>query len=334
MRRALPAFCVLVLAGCFSLAEKKNPYLIAPPEKPTTIRTLHHTFALQMLSERRAASVSLQAFNTGTLRTRGEAVSALKSYNAKVKLDVPAFLIKHSKQGWILFGTGLSPQRERRPGEALVRVVKFLASFDYTFRYEQKKGRDIVAQLREEGISPAEIRWIIVPYWDAATVGMLDSFPGATVVVNRREWEWQQEAAAAKPGPLAPAVFAGKIKLQFVDMHNQPAFGAFENGVDFFGDGSLYLVSLSGRTPGSIGAWLNLDNGPVLLTGGAAFVVDNYMDFALPVKDKIFDLEYYWHSLHVIHAMRRGVPQVVVFPGNDLVPLRLSARSDISRGGK
>jgi len=101
VKRALFALCALALTGCFSLAEKENPYLITPPERPAAIRTLHHTFALQMLSERRAASVTLRAFNTGTLRTRGEAVSSLKSYNSKVKLDIPAFLIKHSKQGWM-----------------------------------------------------------------------------------------------------------------------------------------------------------------------------------------------------------------------------------------
>jgi hypothetical protein len=79
-----------------------------------------------------------------------------------------------------------------------------------------------------------------------------------------------------------------------------------------------------------MGAWLNLDGGPALLTGGATFVVDNYLDLRLPVKDKITDLDSYWLSLHIIKAMRRDVPQLVVLPGNDLTPIRLANRPDIT----
>ena len=330
MRRFLFAAAFVSAAGCFSLTEKENPYLITPPAAPEVIREIPHTFALSLISNRVSGSVTLEAIGTGELRARGEAVSSLKSYNSKVKLDVPVYLIRHAKKGLILFGSGLSTQKERRPEEAVLNALKFLASFDYGFRYRQKKGQDIVSRLKEKGIDPKEIKWLIVPYWSPVTVGMLDSFPEARVVVSRREWEWRQELAAEKTGPLDPAVFEGKIKIELVDINNKPPFGAFENGFDFFGDGTLFLVNLPGRTPGNMGAWLNLDRGPALLTGGAAFVVDNYLDLRLPVKDKIMDVDSYWLSLHIIKAMRRGVPQLVVLPGNDLTPIRLANRPDIT----
>lgn len=324
---------LLVMTGCFSLKEQQNPHLIDPPGKPTAIRTIPHTFALGLLSGRSTSEVTMRAFNTGVLKTRGEAVSSLKSYNAKVRLDVPAFLIKHSEEGYVLFGTGLSPKAKHRPSDSVVRFLKFLASFDYTFRYNQKKDRDLLSQIKKEGISPSEIRWVVVPYWGAEIVGMLESFPEATVLVSRREWEWKisKRKRGSPPGPLDPIYFEGKINVKLLDMHNQPAFGAFENGLDIFKDGSIILVGLPGRTPGNIGAWINLDGGPVLLTGGATYVVDNYLDLALPVKGKFTDLEEYWQSLHVISAMRKGVPQLIVLPGNDLAPLSLVTRTDIRR---
>lgn len=329
-RRILPLVCLL-LAGCFSLETKDNPYVITAPPAPSSIRTIPHTFALEMLSARQASSVTVNAFSTGKLKTRGEAVSSLKSYNAKVKLDIPVYLIKHSKEGYILFGSGLSTDEKRRPNTALKQVVKFLASFNYEFSYKQKKNRDIVSQLKKSGIEPKDIRWIIVPYWGPGTVGMLDHFPEATVVVSRREWEWHKEQEGGAPGPIAPSVFEGKVKLQLIDINNKPPFGAFENGVDLFKDSSLFLVNLPGRTPGNMGLWMNLDRGPALLTGGATFVVDNYLDLSLPVKGKLVDLEAYWLSLHIIKTMREGVPQLVVLPGNDLTPITLAHRDDITR---
>ncbi|MDE2290974.1 MAG: hypothetical protein KGL53_02730 [Elusimicrobia bacterium] len=99
--------------------------------------------------------------------------------------------------------------------------------------------------------------------------------------------------------------------------------------MDLLGDGSLFLVSLPGRTPGTMGLWVNTDGGPVLLTGSAAYVLDNYLDLALPVKGRFHDLDEYWRSLWMIQAAMKGVPRLTVVPGNDLAPLRLSGRTDI-----
>ena len=161
---------------------------------------------------------------------------------------------------------------------------------------------------------------------------MLDAFPEAKVVIARSEWDWRKSKESKPPGPLDPGSFEGKVKFEFVDPRSAPALGAFENGLDLFKDGSLFLVDLPGRSPGNMGLWANLDEGPVLLTGGAAFVLDNTLDLALPVKGKIDDLGDYWRSLHLIRAMSAAVPRLVVFPGNDLTPLKLVRRKDIRAG--
>ncbi|MFH1723802.1 MAG: hypothetical protein ABII00_04170 [Elusimicrobiota bacterium] len=323
--RPLAAVLAVLVAGCLPEIPQKNPHLLEPPPPPGGIRDLPHTFALGLITGREAGSVTMRVFNTGTIRTRGEAVSALKSYHAKIELDVPVFLIRHSAQGLVLFGTGLSSDAGRRPRSVLDAVRP------YAFRYKQKKGRDIVSRLRAGGTAPEDIRWVVVPNLEPDSAGMVDAFPAATVVVSRREWEWRKArvSGGAPPDPLSPASLEGRLRLRLVDLANSPAFGTFENGMDLFGDGSLYLVSLPGRSPGNMGLWANLDGGPVLLTGGVAYVVDNYLDLALPVKERIQDLEEYWRSLHIIRASARGVPRLVVFPGNDLTPLSLSGRSDI-----
>jgi len=320
--------CALA-AGCLpELPEgKKNLWAVTPPKAPTDIRKIPHTFSLSLTSGRRADSVRMDALATGQVRTRGETVSSMKSWHAKLKLDAPAFVIRHSSAGVVLFGTGLSPDPARRPDD--VRSV--IEQRPWT--YARKKGQDAVSQLAALGIGVEDVRWVVLSTLEPEQAGMVESFPEATVVVSRREWEWRQ--GRLKPGdkgwPLSPEALEAVLgpRLRLVDLSDKPAFGPFENGLDLFEDGALVLLALPGRTPGTLGLWANLDGGPVLMTGSAAYVLDNYLDLALPVKGRFDDLEEYWRSLHAIKAAMKGVPRLVVVPGNDLAPLRLTGRKDV-----
>lgn len=330
MRRALPAALAAVLAaGCLPelpFQEGRNPHLLNPPATPEGIRKIPLTFPVDLVNERRAKSVKMEVFRAGGIKVRGEAVSSLKSYHSKIELDVPVFLIRHSSAGYILVGTGLSTEKTKRKETILD------AFLPYAFGYRLKRKQDIVTQLARVGIAENEIRYILLPYLDVDTAGMLDAFPEATVVLSRAEWEYRKslEKPGGSGGFLSPATLEPRIRLELADVGLAPGFGSFENGLDFFGDGSIYLVSLPGRTPGNFGVWANLDEGPVLLTGGATYVVDNYLDRALPVKGKLVDLEDYWRSLHIIRAMRKSMPRLQIFAGSDLSSLAVPSRSDLT----
>jgi len=58
--------------------------------------------------------------------------------------------------------------------------------------------------------------------------------------------------------------------------------------------------------------------------------MDAVLDLSLPVKNQIHDLKDYWRTLHVVRAMRKAIPQLVVFPGHDLTALKLFRRADIT----
>ena len=333
-----PAVLAVCSLGCLPELPQRNPYLVAPPAAPAGIREIPHTFALNMISGRRPKSLTLRVFNTGLARTRGEWVSSLKSFHSKLNLDVPAFLIKHSDAGYVLFDTGLDPLEGNRP-LGLYDVVVPLAPPEVRlkprFTHKQRKGQDLVSQLKAAGIPLADIHWVVLSRLDGEAAGMALSFSSATLVVSRKEWEWRKSMAEEKKQPmLLPASLEETGRLKLVDLHIAPALAAFENGADLFDDGSMFLVSLPGRTPGNMGTWLNLDRGPVLLTGGATYVVDNYLDLALPVRGFFIDLEDFWRSLHIISRMRKDVPQLIAVPGNDLTPLRILPRQDITLPGK
>ena len=90
------------------------------------------------------------------------------------------------------------------------------------------------------------------------------------------------------------------------------------------------LLDLAGHTVGSMGLWLNLDSGPVLLTGDAAWVVDNYRDLSLPITWHIFDVRRYWRRLIAIRRTQESAPELLIFPGHDLGPVRGARREGIA----
>lgn len=298
------AAAVLFLAAC---AE------IKPGPKPKDIPEISKTFIPELLAHRNVNGVKIKIYDTAALRVRGNEVSSLKSKDARLRLSVPAFLINHPKQGLILFDTGLAPETK-------------------TSRFEMRAGQDIVSQLRADSVNLESIRWVVLSHLHVDRAGMVGAFPNAAVLVDKREWMAQKVEQFQKRDARFVDVGAleSRLKLRLVDLSTAPAYGSFDHGVDLFNDGTIILLDLSGHTAGTLGVWLNLDSGPVLLTGGAAAVLDNYQDLALPEEAMMREVPSYTRRLYQMRAVQEAVPQLVIFPGNDLAPLRMQPRDDVS----
>lgn len=324
MRRWLVVAALALPAAC------AEPVLTVPKAKnaaarPADIPDVPGDFGEQLLARRNVAHLKLEVFNTGSVETRGAVVSSIKSWRSKVTLDVPAFVLHHSARGLVVFDTGLSPEFSKDPGKAMGRFNHFLVPF------EQRPGQDLLSQMRAAGEDPAQVRWVILSHLHIDHAGNIDAFPNATVVVDKREWETlkAKQARDKDPHQLDPAALEARVKLRLVDLSTRPAFGAFDHGLDLFGDGSLFLIDMAGHTAGSMGLWANLDGGPVLLAGDAAWVLDNFEDLALPIKRAISEPSQYWRRLYEMRDMVAALPQLVIFPGHDLTPLKLHPRDDI-----
>lgn len=269
-------------------------------------------FAESMISRRRVDGVTVRVYNAGSIVVRGSKVSSIKSWSARTRLDVPVFLVKHPLKGYILFDTG--------PKAAGAKSDCFNESVDVL------PGLDLVSQLRKDGISPADIKTVILSHLHAEHSGAVDLFPAATVYVDQREWSRREESAGSET--VKWAMLEPRVKT--VDLSNEKAFGAIDHGRDLFGDGTVFLVDLSGHSVGNMGAWLNLDNGPVLLPGDATFYLDNHQDLALPDKSLIFDVDKYWRRLYQMRALQEAALQLVIIPGHDLTVLGLQPRADVT----
>ena len=317
MRKALLAGAALAVCACSGVPNRPLPALAR------TVRPVPRSFLEDSISRRKVSGVGLRIYNTGAIRTRGGAVSSMKNWSSRVTLDVPSFLIRHPVQGPVLFDLGLTTATADALGSG------FLTSLAVTF--DAKPGFDVASQLWAEGVSPDKVRWIILSHLHLDHAGSLAAFKNATLVVSRREWEDQRRRARERPGPkeFDTAMWEGRLPLRLVDLEGAPPFAAFDHGVDLFSDGSVTLVALPGHTAGSMGAWVDLDGGPVLLAGDAAWVVDNYMDLALPDKRAMRDPADYRRSLEMLRVMQEAVPRLVIFPGHDLTPRKLTDRRDL-----
>jgi glyoxylase-like metal-dependent hydrolase (beta-lactamase superfamily II) len=154
--------------------------------------------------------------------------------------------------------------------------------------------------------------------------------------VDRREWEYQQQKtrSGAGPGEFDPAAMESKLRLRLVDMSAAAPYGAFDHGLDLFQDGTLVLLDLAGHTPGSLGLWVNLDSGPLLLAGDASWILDNHQDLALPLRRTMSDPAQYWRKLNMMNQMQKVLPALVVFPGHDVMPLQLQPKPDINMAAR
>lgn len=289
------------------------------------IPSVSRSFAQQLVAWRKADGLSIRVYNTGAVIAPGAEISSIKSAAARARLDIPAFLIKHPVKGYVLFDTGLPADVEKMSGSEMRRLKAFFPP------YLMGRDQNIVSQLQADGVSASQVGYVVLSSLRLEHAGMAGNFPEALVYVDRREWEAQKEAANRKASPYQfdPLAMESRLRLRQVDLSSAPGYASFDHALDLFGDGTLFLVDLAGQTAGTMGLWINLDSGPVLLAAGASWVLDNHQDLAPPLPAHITDWTRYWRRLYQMQEVQRTVERLVIFPGHDLMPLRLQPRPDV-----
>ncbi|KAH9923581.1 hypothetical protein B0H21DRAFT_840819, partial [Amylocystis lapponica] len=195
--------------------------------------------------------------------------------NAGSKVPSFAFLIEHSEHGKILFDLGL-----RKDGKG------YPPAWDDTLQeFAVDCPRDVVAILGDGGISPSSIATVIYRYYGRGLsvyfsqcaetrlfshlhfdhVGDLTPFASAELVLGGGAEEVMQDTYPSNPESLFPE-FPTVQKVRYIHFHGEDnkegaqmlpsclvtPVGAFANGLDLFGDGSLYLLDAPGHFPGHL----------------------------------------------------------------------------------
>jgi len=234
----------------------------------------------------------LHVFNTGVNRMSPLLVGANPPWR-----PAPAFVIEHPREGLVVFDMGLSEAVAQHGEAALPAPMRWL------FASRGRVGRTLAAQMREAGLEPTAVRWVIVSHLHADHIGAEPAFAAATFVGGAGASAHHFETGFA---PLWREVdFA----------HGQP-LAPFDATVDLFGDGSILLIRGGGHAREDVMALLALPGGPALLAGDA--VVHSEWLRSDDVERIATDPARAADVRNQVRALVDTVPALVLLPGHDL----------------
>lgn len=133
----------------------------------------------------------------------------------------------------------------------------------------------IVDQLAQINVKAEQIKFVGISHYHADHTGQLASFPDATVIIGKGDWDGitaPKPAAGASVAPFAHWISGGgKI---------EPLVG----DKDVFADGTVTILNTPGHTPGHHSLLLRLKTmGNVLISGDLSHFHENYDSDGVPV---------------------------------------------------
>ena len=166
-----------------------------------------------------------------------------------VALSCHAYLIKTATE-WMLWDTGLPDDLMNKPGgKVIAHNIRGIVT------------RPLASQLHEIGITPEDVRTVLLSHAHFDHVGNCGLFPRATFYVQEAEHQAMFGPDYKKYGyvpGLYEAVKNGKVEIVPGDL-------------DLFSDGSVRIFSTPGHTPGHSSLLVRLPKaGPVMLAADVA----------------------------------------------------------------
>jgi N-acyl homoserine lactone hydrolase len=208
-------------------------------------------------------------------------------------LPIPCFLVEHPEAGPFLVDTGLHASVADDPAQSLGRAAKLI------YKIDMAAGDAAPAQVRARGFDPDAIGLVLMTHLHYDHASGATQFPGATFLVERREWE-----AAQRGGFLQG--YHGPHRDPALDWHAIDV----EPEADLFGDGSVRLLHTPGHTPGHLSLLLRLAGGAsLLLAADAAYAKTTLEHRLLPLF--VDDDSAYRASLDRLIALRDSADHVV-----------------------
>jgi N-acyl homoserine lactone hydrolase len=228
--------------------------------------------------------VELHLFTSGTLELQG------------FEVPVPFFLIRHPEGSVVVDGGNpLAVARDPRAHWGDLADV-------FTVRMTEEE--HCAAQLERAEVDPDSVTHVVQTHLHIDHTGALGHFPGASVVVHRRELD----AARAATSPMA----SGYVRA---DYDRPLEWDTHDGERDLFGDGTVRLIETPGHSAGHASLLLELaETGPVLLTADASDNSAQWEGRAHPRA--LHSREQAAESMHKLHRLAADTGALVIF-GHD-----------------
>lgn len=227
-------------------------------------------------------------------------------------------LIKHPNKGYILFDTGYSNRffeaTKKFPYQLYAAITKVTISEE----------EEVIHQLNKIGITPDEIKYIIISHFHADHIGGLKDFPKAQFICTKKGYEdvkgkkgFSGLVKAYIPS-LMPKNFEKRVLFLEVEKgrYEHPDLG---KGIDLFEDGTITIHALDGHAFGMIGILVKTSKRKVFLISDAAWLKGNFKDLILPhpiVKLFFNSWKDFKKSLHRVHVFYKNNTETLIIPSH------------------
>jgi len=214
--------------------------------------------------------MKIHAIETGRVRVtqrwrEGEGQGLKRLLNAFLDRDVTDWLpiyvwvIEHP-EGLMVIDTGISSDANKpRYFPPYMPLMQRSAVFDITSEQE------IGPQMRERGLDPLDVRWVVLTHLHQDHDGGLHHFPNAEFIVSQAEWNFALGFKGRLNGYLNQR-WPGDFAPTLVDFDGGP-FGSFSGHSKLGDTGDVTLVPTPGHSPGHMSVLLQ-DGATTLMFAG------------------------------------------------------------------
>ena len=267
-----------------------------------------------------AVKVGLRAIRTGTTRLppgyayRTEAGSTRAALGFGVPKEtwiaapIGAFLLEHPVGGPVLVDTGMHPVVAVDPKRNLGRLGAAIVRIDIL------EDENVPARLRRWGVDAEDVTLVLMTHLHPDHTSAMSEFPAARFVTTHDEWRAATGRAATLRGYIG-AHLPDRSSFELVDISGGEPHEGLSRTLDYFGDGSVRLVSTPGHTAGHLSVLVETDRGPVFLLGDVVYTLRNLRDDVLPWRTADDDASR--RSMAEVRAYAGANPGVPLIPTHD-----------------
>lgn len=229
----------------------------------------------------------------------------------KDELDIvlPVHVLRHPTRGTFVIDTGVSQSlKDGKGGGVAWPVSSFLGAM--------KPEASLASILARQ---PAPLSGVFFTHLHLDHVLGLPDVPKGTPLYTGPAETTPSSFQNAFLRSTYAGLFAGHEATTELDVTKGVAIGEVQRAIDFFGDGSLWVVSSPGHTPGSLAFVANTTKGPVLFTGDSCHTRWGWEHQVEP-GEFTGDHAQNRDSLGQLASIAKALPNLTVMTGHEWEP--------------